>query len=105
LRLVSTSGTGMPFKKGAMRALGRLARSDECAVDMVHAGALPQIVALLKEEEPDATLLRRSLIALYFIGADKPELQVRCWPKHCVTADYSLERVFAVYDPSMLCVA
>jgi hypothetical protein len=111
-------------KKGAMRALGRLARSDEAAQDIVAgeagsvvacaarcaalaassaklahaaadplpvccacwscllpcasnlrppAGGLGPIIALLSR--PDSSLVRRCLIALYFIGADKDALQ------------------------------
>ncbi|KIY96612.1 hypothetical protein MNEG_11347 [Monoraphidium neglectum] len=60
-------------KKGAMRALGRLARNDEAAAEIVAAGGLRPIVSLLGHA--DASLVRRCLVALYFIGADKPELQ------------------------------
>ena len=45
-------------KKGAMRALGRLARSDEAAAEVVAAGGLPPIIALL--DCHDAGLVRRS---------------------------------------------
>lgn len=44
-------------KKGAMRALGRLARSDESAVEIVEAKGLPPMIALLDCE--DAGLIRR----------------------------------------------
>ena len=44
-------------KKGAMRALGRLARSDESAVEIVEANGLPPIIALLDCE--DSGLVRR----------------------------------------------
>ena len=44
-------------KKGAMRALGRLARSDESAAEIVEANGLPPIVALLDCEDPG--LVRR----------------------------------------------
>lgn len=60
-------------KKGAMRALGRLARNDDTAAEIVAAGGLRPIVSLLAHG--DASLVRRCLVALYFIGADKPELQ------------------------------
>jgi hypothetical protein len=60
-------------KKGAMRALGRLARNDQAAADIVAAGGLQPIIGLLTR--PDSSLVRRCLIALYFIGADKDGLQ------------------------------
>lgn len=60
-------------KKGAMRALGRLARNDQAAADIVAAGGLLPIIGLLTR--PDSSLVRRCLIALYFIGADKDALQ------------------------------
>lgn len=44
-------------KKGAMRALGRLARSDESAVEIVESNGLPPIIALLDCE--DSGLVRR----------------------------------------------
>lgn len=62
-------------KKGAMRALGRLARNDEAAAEIVAAGGLRPIVALLGHA--DASLVRRCLVALYFVGADKPDLQAQ----------------------------
>jgi hypothetical protein len=60
-------------KKGAMRALGRLARNDDAAAEIVARGGLQPIVTLLTHE--DSSLVRRCLIALYFIGADKDTLQ------------------------------
>eukprot|EP00879_Flechtneria_rotunda_P015903 GHRR01016630.1.p1 GENE.GHRR01016630.1~~GHRR01016630.1.p1 ORF type:complete len:332 (+),score=98.21 GHRR01016630.1:372-1367(+) len=60
-------------KKGAMRALGRLARNDDAASDIVAANGLGPIIALLSRS--DSSLVRRCLIALYFIGADKDALQ------------------------------
>ena len=45
-------------KKGAMRALGRLARSDEAAAEIVEADGLPPIVALL-DCEGNSGLVRR----------------------------------------------
>lgn len=60
-------------KKGAMRALGRLARNDQAAADIVAANGLTPIISLLAR--PDSSLVRRCLIALYFIGADKDTLQ------------------------------
>lgn len=60
-------------KKGAMRALGRLARNDKAAADIVAANGLVPIISLLNR--PDSSLVRRCLIALYFIGADKDALQ------------------------------
>eukprot|EP00891_Asterochloris_glomerata_P003409 jgi/Astpho2/3409/Aster-x0160 len=73
--LISVLNTSkvLASKKGAMRALGRLARSDEAAAEVVAAGGLPPIIALL--DCHDAGLVRRCLVALYFIGADKEVLQ------------------------------
>jgi hypothetical protein len=76
LRLIGGSETNLASKKGAMRALCRLSRADDCALLMVHHGVLRTIVDVLCSPNPDATLLRRGLITLYFIGADKPEMQV-----------------------------
>ena len=45
-------------KKGAMRALGRLARSDAAASELVAAQGLPPIIALLDCSDPG--LVRRS---------------------------------------------
>ena len=90
LRLVAEPGTSIPSKKGAMRALGRLARTDDCAVLIVEAGALPLIVDILTRPHTDATLLRRSLITLYFVGADKPEMQARPRRRRCVSCVPSL---------------
>ena len=44
-------------KKGAMRALGRLARHDAAAVEIASNAGLPPLVALLDCE--DASLVRR----------------------------------------------
>ena len=44
-------------KKGAMRALGRLARSDEAASELVAAEGLPPMIALLDCSDPG--LVRR----------------------------------------------
>ncbi len=43
-------------KKGAMRAIGRLARSDACVAQIVERGGLPAILTLLVSEE--ASLVR-----------------------------------------------
>jgi len=56
-----------------VRALGQLSRDDAAAADIVAAGGLPAMVALLYEA--DSSLVRRCLIALYYIGADKDALQ------------------------------
>ncbi|KAK9786899.1 hypothetical protein WJX73_000622 [Symbiochloris irregularis] len=63
----------MASRKGAMRALGRLARLDEAAKEIVSAQGLPPIIGLL--DCSDAGLVRRCLVVLYFVGADKTELQ------------------------------
>lgn len=70
-----SSRTGDLSKKGALRALGRLARVDDCVYDMVDLGALPVLSKLL--ESADGTIVRRCLITLYFIGADKHDMQSR----------------------------
>lgn len=44
-------------KKGAMRALGRLARHDAAAIEIASNSGLPPLVALLDCE--DASLVRR----------------------------------------------
>ncbi|KAK9863425.1 hypothetical protein WJX84_000788 [Apatococcus fuscideae] len=62
-------------KKGAMRALGRLARHDAAAVEIASNAGLPPLVALLDCE--DASLVRRCLVTLYFVGADKELLQTK----------------------------
>jgi hypothetical protein len=80
LRLIASSDTNLASKKGAIRALCRLARADDCAMLMLQHGVLPTMVDVLCSPSPDPTLLRRSLITLYFIGADKPEMQVRFHP-------------------------
>jgi hypothetical protein len=62
------------IRKGAMRALGRLARCDDAACSIiVAAGGLSPMMSLLTSS--DNSLVRRCLIALYFIGADKADLQ------------------------------
>lgn len=74
LSLLSSS-TGDLSKKGALRALGRLARVDDCVYDMVDLGALPVLSDLL--DSADGTIVRRCLITLYFVGADKHDMQSR----------------------------
>ena len=54
---VLTTSRVLASKKGAMRALGRLARSEEAAVEIVEANGLPPIIALLDCD--DAGLVRR----------------------------------------------
>lgn len=60
-------------KKGALRALGRLARVDECVSEMVDLSAIPILSRLL--DSSDGTIVRRCLLTLYFIGADKLDMQ------------------------------
>lgn len=60
-------------KKGAMRALGRLVRYDEAARALVRCGGLHVILPLLQSS--DSNLVRRCLITLYFVGADKGDMQ------------------------------
>lgn len=60
-------------KKGSLRALGRLARVDECVVEMVDLDAIPILSRLL--DSSDGTIVRRCLLTLYFIGADKLDMQ------------------------------
>ncbi|KAK9807719.1 hypothetical protein WJX72_007116 [[Myrmecia] bisecta] len=71
---VLNSSKVLASKKGAMRALGRLARSADTATEIVASGGLPPIIALLDSDDP--ALVRRCLIALYFIGADREQLQL-----------------------------
>jgi hypothetical protein len=63
----------MVARKGAIRAIGRLARCSDVALDVVRSGGLDAIIALLGSQEH--SLVRRCLIALFFIGADREELQ------------------------------
>eukprot|EP00803_Ostreobium_quekettii_P007334 evm.model.scf_2083.2 EVM.evm.TU.scf_2083.2 scf_2083:17341-27167(-) len=73
LTLVGAPDTTLDGKKGAVRALGRLARNDSAAASIVQAGGLPHLISLLDSNEPG--LLKRALVCLYFVGADKEELQ------------------------------
>ena len=66
---VLSSKKSLVSKKGAMRALGRLARIQEQALEIVNQGGLNTIISVMLME--DSSLVRRALIALYFIGADK----------------------------------
>ena len=54
---VLTTSKVLASKKGAMRALGRLARADESAIEIVESGGLPPIIALLDCDDPG--LVRR----------------------------------------------
>ena len=72
LQLLSSNVSDIS-KKGALRALGRLARVDECVTEMVDLGAIPILSRLL--DSSDGTIVRRCLLTLYFIGADKLEMQ------------------------------
>ena len=54
----SVTVQAMASKKGAMRALGRVVRNDEAANEVVAAGGLLPIIALL--ECNDAGVVRRS---------------------------------------------
>jgi Kinesin-associated protein (KAP) len=72
LHLISSSKSDVS-KKGALRALGRLARVDDCASEMVQLGAIPALSKLL--DSADGTIVRRCLLTLYFIGADKQDMQ------------------------------
>ncbi|CAD7696453.1 unnamed protein product [Ostreobium quekettii] len=73
LTMVGAPDTTLDGRKGAVRALGRLARNDSAAGAIVHAGGLPHLIGLLDSNEPG--LLKRALVCLYFVGADKEELQ------------------------------
>jgi hypothetical protein len=72
LRLLKSSVSDVS-KKGALRALGRLARVDECVTDMVELDVIPILSKLL--DSSDGTIVRRCLLTLYFIGADKLDMQ------------------------------
>lgn len=85
-----SSKTGDLSKKGALRALGRLARVDDCVYDMVDLGALPVLSDLL--QSTDNTIVRRCLITLYFIGADKHDMQSRIGKTEAVAKVLSLCR-------------
>ena len=74
LSLVQAPDTPVDGKKGAVRALGRLARNDSAAVSIVAARGLPALIELLDSNDP--SLLKRALVTLYFVGADKEDLQV-----------------------------
>lgn len=65
--------TPVDGKKCALRTLERLARSDSASLQIFHAGGLKPIITLLSSN--DTSLLKRCLVALYFVGADKDELQ------------------------------
>lgn len=56
IAVLTTSGM-LASKKGAMRALGRLARSEEAAVEIVEFNGLPPVIALLDCD--DSSLVRR----------------------------------------------
>ena len=58
----SVTTQAMASKKGAMRALGRVVRNDEAANEVVAAGGLLPIIALL--ECNDAGVVRRSCLPL-----------------------------------------
>ena len=69
-------------KKGAMRALGRLARVNESAVEIVEANGLPPMIALLDCD--DLGLVRRQAA---LDGATLPKLLIelqRILPLHCM---------------------
>lgn len=66
--LISVLNTAkhLASKKGAMRALGRLARVNESAVEIVDANGLPPIIALL--DCVDKSLIKRSAIGAFFLS-------------------------------------
>lgn len=72
--LLKAQGTAVDGKKSALRALERLARNDVASHQICQLGGLKPIVGLL--ESGDMSLVKRSLIALYFVGADKEDLQI-----------------------------
>lgn len=57
-----------------MRALSKLVRSEAAAAQVTAAGALQLLADMLGGG--DQGLTRRALITLFFLGADKPALQV-----------------------------
>ncbi|GMH35090.1 hypothetical protein BSKO_02958 [Bryopsis sp. KO-2023] len=74
VEMLQASSTSVDGLRGALRAIGRLARSEASAAEVVASGGLSTLVTML--QSPDPGLLKRCLIALYFIGADKEDLQV-----------------------------
>jgi hypothetical protein len=72
LALLSTNPT-LICQKGAVRALSRLSRSNEAVADIVAHDGITTIVTKLRHS--DNSLVRRCLVSLYFIGADKDHLQ------------------------------
>lgn len=60
-------------KRGCLRAIGRLAKFSDASEEVLRLNGLETIVKTLDSENEG--LQRRALIALYFIGADKPAVQ------------------------------
>ena len=60
-------------KRGCLRAIGRLAKFSEASEEIMRLSGLQTIVPMLSCENEG--IQRRALIALYFIGADKPSIQ------------------------------
>ena len=75
LTLEQLADTEVPdeVKRGCLRAIGRLAKFNEASEEILKLGGLQTIVQILECENEG--LQRRALIALYFIGADKPNVQ------------------------------
>lgn len=62
-------------KRGAIRALARLSRSEAMAQEIVACGGLAPLKEILSGDDPYTT--KRALLTLYFIGADKKHLQLK----------------------------
>jgi len=60
-------------KRGCLRAIGRLAKFCDASEEILKLRGLDIIVDVLHSDKE--CLQRRALIALYFIAADKPEIQ------------------------------
>eukprot|EP01025_Chloroclados_australasicus_P028487 TRINITY_DN2821_c1_g1_i7.p1 TRINITY_DN2821_c1_g1~~TRINITY_DN2821_c1_g1_i7.p1 ORF type:complete len:1255 (+),score=138.74 TRINITY_DN2821_c1_g1_i7:174-3938(+) len=71
--LLERENANMVAKKGAMRAISKLVRGEEEAKLVVDSGGLKVISSLLSSQEQ--SILKRCLRALFFIAADKSDLQ------------------------------
>lgn len=70
---VLSNSTAVACKRGAIRALARLSRSEAMAYEIVTQGGLVPLARILTGD--DSYTIKRALLTLYFIGADKKSLQ------------------------------
>ena len=68
-----SKAAGVACKRGAIRALARLSRSEAMAHEIVECDGLKPLAHALTGD--DAYTTKRALLTLYFIGADKKLLQ------------------------------